>query len=116
MRTYFMPLSIGVIGALILVIFGIFTQETILFAFALATLSVGFGIGSLTLALEIDRRITTIDLTLTRIATIQEEIKKTQEEQPSSNKPLLATLQGLSQYYMDYITKQKTEDEQTEEK
>ena len=42
---------------------------------------------------------------------LQEEIKKAQEEQPSSSKPILATLEGLSQYYLDYIAKQKEKDE-----
>ncbi|MFC1961543.1 hypothetical protein ACFLWN_00635 [Chloroflexota bacterium] len=53
---------------------------------------------------------------LSRITTIQEDIKQLHEEQPGPNKPLLATLQGLSQYYLDYLSKQKTEDEVNKKK
>lgn len=111
MKTYTLPLLIGVIGALLLVMIGFLYDLTILFAFALAILSIGFSTSSLMVALVSDKRMTEIDDSLSRIVIMQEEIKKAQEEQASPSKPLLATLQGLSQYYLDYIAKQKGEDE-----
>lgn len=117
MKTYSIPLLIGVIGALLLVTFGILIEETILFAFALATLAVGFGAGSLMVALQTDKRITAINDSIVQIESLQKEVKKViQDEQQSSNRPILATLEGLSQYYMDYLAKQKRQGEQIEEK
>ena len=95
------------VGALILGILAWFSGETILSAYALAVLSVGLGFNSLMISLSADRRTNSIEATLARIESLQEEIKRAQEDQPHSSKPILATLEGLSQYYLDYMAKQK---------
>ena len=100
-----------IIGALILGIIGRLSWETVFNAYALGVLSVGLGANSLMISLNTAKRTNSIEAALTRIASLQEEIKKAQEEQPSSSKPILATLEGLSQYYLDYIAKQKEKDE-----
>lgn len=100
-----------IIGASILGIIGRFSGETVFTAYALGVLAVGLGANSLMISLNTAKRTNSIEATLTRIASLQEEIKKAQEEQPSSSKPILATLEGLSQYYLDYIAKQKEKDE-----
>lgn len=112
-KPYFchMPLLIGSVGLLSLVIAGIATGQTILFAFALATLSVGFGISSLLVALRTDRVTNELRIAIERMENMQEQMRKAQEEQPGSGKPLIATLQGLSQYYFDYMAKKKDADE-----
>lgn len=108
---HFSSLIVCVILALFLVIIGSIEGSNILYAFALGVLSVGLGVNSLIISLNTDKRTNSMEATLTRIESLQEEIKKAQEEQPGSGKPLLATLQGLSQYYVDYIAKQKSTDE-----
>jgi len=55
---------------------------------------------------------TKLDATLARIEGLQEEIRKEQKEQASSGPPIVASLQAMSQYYMDYISKQKGEDKE----
>ena len=107
----FGSLFVCVILALSLVIVGLIKGLDILYAFALAVLSAGLGASSLMISLNTDKRTNIMEATLTRIESLQEEINKAQEEQPSSNKPLLATLEGLSQYYLDYIANQKSTDE-----
>ena len=108
---FFVSIFAFSIGALILGIMGWISGESVLNAYALGVLAVGLGVNSLMISLNTDRRTNGMEATLTRIESLQEEIKKAQEEQPSSNKPILATLQGLSQYYLDYIAKQKSTDE-----
>ena len=110
-KSRFLPLLISSIGLLLLAIVGFTTGQTILFAFALATLSVGFGISSLMVASHTDKITCELKMAIERTENLQKEIKKAQEEQPGSGKPLLATLQGLSQYYFDYVAKQKKADE-----
>jgi len=100
-----------IIGASILGIIGRFSGETVFTAYALGVLAVGLGANSLMISLNTAKRTNSIEATLTRIASLQEEIKKAQEEQPGSSKPILATLEGLSQYYLDYIAKQREKDE-----
>ena len=100
-----------IIGAVILGIIGRLSGETEFTAYALGVLAVGLGANSLMISLNTAKRTNSIEATLTRIASLQEEIKKAQEEQPSSSKPILATLEGLSQYYLDYIAKQKEKGE-----
>ena len=100
-----------IIGASILGIIGWTSGETVFTAYALGVLSVGLGANSLMISLNTAKGTNNIEATLTRIASLQEEIKKAQEEQPGSSKPILATLEGLSQYYLDYIAKQKEKDE-----
>ena len=98
------PRRVMLIG---IAIVGLATGLIILAAFAIAVFSVGLGIGSFMVALDTDRRINNIDATLARMEKLQDEIKKAQEEQPSSNNPILATLHGLSQYYLDYVKNRK---------
>ena len=99
------------IGALILGIVGWISGETVLHAYALGVLAVGLGVNSLMISLNTDSRMTGMEAALTRIESLQAEIKQAQQEQPGSQKPILATLQGLSQYYLDYMAKQKGADE-----
>lgn len=47
---------------------------------------------------------------LSKIEDLQEEIQKEQNERASTGPPIVASLQAMSQYYMDYISKQKGED------
>ena len=98
------------IGSLILGIIGWFSRETVFYAYSLGVLSVGLGVNSLVITLHTDRTTNQISMVLERIEILQKEIKKAQEEQPTSSKPLLATLQGLSQYYLDYMSNKKSED------
>jgi len=99
------------IGALILAIIAWTSGETVLNAYALGVLSVGLGVNSLIISLNTAKRTNSIEATLTRIESLQEEIKKAHEEQPGSSKPILATLGGLTQYYLDYMAKNKAKDE-----
>jgi hypothetical protein len=101
--------------ALILGLFGFFSESSMMkwiaTAFGLALISVGLGISSYLNAVYIDRRINEMDAKLTRIENVQSEIQKEQREQASSNSPLVSSLQALSQYYFEYMTKQKGQDE-----
>ena len=99
------------IGALILAIIAWTSGETVLNAYALGVLAVGLGVNSLVISLNTAKRTNSIEATLTRIESLQEEIKKAKEQQPSSSKPILATLEGLTQYYLDYMAKNKVKDE-----
>jgi len=98
-----------IIGAVILGIIGRISGETVFTAYALGVLAVGLGANSLMISLNTAKRTNSIEATLTRIASLQEEIKEAQEEQPGSSKPILATLEGLSQYYLDYIAAKQKE-------
>jgi len=111
-RPYSLPLLIATFGALLLVIFGVVTGMTILYAFALASLSLGFGISGLMLALKTEEKMAEIKGGVEQIKALQEELKKAQDEQPGSHKPIIATLEGLTQYYMGYIDKKKRENEE----
>ncbi|MBN2187130.1 MAG: hypothetical protein JW732_06735 [Dehalococcoidia bacterium] len=99
------------IAALILAIIAWTSGETALNAYALGVLAVGLGVNSLIISLNTAKRTNSIEAALTRIESLQQEIKKAQEEQPGSNRPILATLEGLTQYYLDYMAKQKAKDE-----
>lgn len=113
-RLYYIPLSF-VILALFFGFFGWVTESSIIKwvapAFGLALIAVGLGLYSFLIASQTDRRMDKITTTLARIEGLQEEIQKKQEEQSSSSSPLVTSLQALSQYYFDYIAKQKAEDE-----
>ena len=99
------------IGTLVLAIMGRLNGETLFNAYALGVLAVGLGVNSMVIALNADKRTDNIEATLTRIASLQEEIKKAQEEQPGSSTTILSTLEGLSQYYLDYISRQREKNE-----
>jgi len=48
---------------------------------------------------------------LNKIEDLQKEIQSEQKEQANSGTPIVASLEAMSQYYMDFLTKQKTEAE-----
>ena len=112
-RLYYYPLTI-VILAVFLGFFGWFTESSsirwVAPAFGLALIAVGLGVNSWVIALHAERRMTEMGAALTRIESIQEEIRKDQNERANSGPPIVASLQAMSQYYMDYINKQKGED------
>ena len=109
-RLYYYPLTI-VILAVFLGLFGWFTESSsirwVAPAFGLALIAVGLGVNSLIIVLRTEGRMTEMGATLARIEGLQEEIRKEQNEQASSGPPIVASLQAMSQYYMDYIAKQK---------
>lgn len=76
-------------------------------ALAIALIAVGLGLNSLVISRRTDRKIAEIDEKLTQIHDLQKEIQKERQEQANSGPPLVASLQALSQYYMDYMAKQK---------
>ena len=100
-----------IILAVFLGLFGWFTESSsirwVAPAFGLALIAVGLGVNSLIIALHTERRMTEMGAVLARIENLQEEIRKEQNEQASSGPPIVASLQAMSQYYMDYINKQK---------
>ena len=110
---YYYPLTI-VILAVFLGLFGWFTESSsirwVAPAFGLALIAVGLGVNSLIIALHTERRMTEMGATLTRIESLQEEIRKEQNERASPGPSIVASLEAMSQYYMDYISKQKGED------
>ena len=44
---------------------------------------------------------------LSKLEDLQKEMQKEQKERQNSSPPIVASLQALSQYYTDYISKQK---------
>ncbi len=78
-------------------------------AIAIGLASVGLGVNSIAIAYNVDRKIEALNRTLNNIERIQEEIQKEQKEQANSSSPLVTSLQALSQYYGDFLTKQKGE-------
>jgi hypothetical protein len=48
-----------------------------------------------------------MNVALTQIGDLQEEMRKEQKEQPSSGSTIVPTLQAFSQLYFDYLAKQK---------
>ena len=114
---YFISLLSSVILALLLGVIGWVTESTTLKwaapAIGLALISVGLGVNSLIIALHTDRKMKEMDATLARIEGLQEEIQKEQKEQASSSPTIIAPLQALSQYYLDYLTSKKREDEES---
>ena len=82
-------------------------------AVALAVISIGLGFNSLMIALHTERRTTELGAVLARIEGLQEEIQKEQteqKEQKSSSSQIIPTLEVFSQFYLDYLNKQKGED------
>ncbi|MFC2020436.1 hypothetical protein ACFLU1_01385 [Chloroflexota bacterium] len=111
-RPYYYPLAI-IILAVFLGLLGWFTESSIRWvapAFGLALIAVGIGLNSLIIALRAERIMAEVGAALARVESLQEEIRKEQNEQPGSGPPIIASLQAMSQYYMDYINKQKEED------
>ena len=108
---FFVSIFAFSIGALIIGIIGWISGNTVLGAYGLGVLSIGLGVNSLMISLNTNRRTNSMEATLTRIESLQGEFKKAQEEQPSSQKPIIASLQSLSQYYFDSIAKKKSTDD-----
>jgi len=77
-------------------------------AIALALISVGLGVNSMIIASQIDRKISRIDA---QIESLYEKIEEGQKESSSSS-PIIPTIQAFSQLYLDYLAKQKSEEEQ----
>jgi hypothetical protein len=102
-------LVVCIIIALSLVITGLITQSTILYAFALAVISVGLGLTSLLITIYTDKRTTDINHTLVEVRDLQEKLSNAQRE--DSRSPIIPTLQAFSQLYMDYLAKQQTSKE-----
>ncbi len=63
-------------------------------------------------ALHTEKRVSELGAVLTRIEGIAEEMRKEQNEQASSGPPIIASLQAISQQYMDYVNKQQREDKE----
>lgn len=109
-RLYYYPLAI-IILAVFLGLFGWFTESTtvrwVALAFGLSLVAVGLGVNSLIIALHTEKRATEMGAALTRIEGLAEEMRKEQNERANSGTPIVASLQAMSQYYMDYIKKQK---------
>ncbi len=112
-RLYYYPLAI-VILAVILAVFGWFSESTtvrwVAPAFGLALIAMGLGLYSLIIALHTEQRATEMGAALARIEGLAEEMRKEQSERASSGTPIVASLQAMTQYYMDYINKQKGEE------
>ena len=115
-RRPFINLLSFIVLSLILIVFGLVTQSEVvkwaLPAIGLAILSVGLGVNSLIIASDAYKRISEIDTTLTRIEDLQTEIRNEQKEQSGSRSTIIPTLEAFSQYYLDYVAKQKSEDEE----
>ena len=113
-RRLVINLSFFTVLALILCLVGWFAQSEMIKwaapAFGVAILAAGLGVNSLIIALDTDKKMTEMGAALARIEGLQEEIRKEQNERASSGPPIIASLQAMSQYYMDYINKQKGED------
>ena len=117
-RRAFINLLSFTVLALILILYGLVAQSEMvkwaLPAIGLGIISLGLGVNSLIIARDGDKRISEINAALTRIGDLQTEIRNEQKEQSSSGSTIVPTLQALSQYYFDYVAKQKREDEETE--
>lgn len=107
---YYYPLAI-VMLAVFLGLFGWFTEPSsirwVAPAFGLALIAVGLGVNSWIIALHTEKRATEMGAALARIESLAEEMRKEQNERASSGTPIVASLQAMSQYYMDYINKRK---------
>lgn len=113
-QTYFFGLYSFIILAIIFVVVMLFigTPETkwIVPAIGLALIATGLGFTSFVIALSTERAINTINLKLEHVEQLQQDIQKELKEKEDSRSPLVASLQALSQYYQDYIAKQKSGD------
>ena len=79
-------------------------------AVGLALIALVLGLYSYLVAEETNKRMNNIDTTLTQIKDLQQEIQKEQKEQGSKGPPIIASLEAMSKYYMDYLAKQKGEE------
>lgn len=70
---------------------------------------IGLGVNNISMAFNVDTKIEAMNRTLNDIKRIQKEIQEKQKEQANSGSPVVTSLQALSQYYMDFLAKQKGE-------
>ena len=80
------------------------------YAIGFAVISIGLGISGTKQGLETNNKIEKMEETLSRIENLQEEIRKEQNERANSGPPIVASLEAMSKYYMDYINKQRGEE------
>ena len=80
-------------------------------AIGLALTAVWLGFTSFVIALRTERAINTINLKLEHVEQLQQDIQKELKEKEESRSPIVTSLQALSQYYQDYLAKQKPETE-----
>ena len=83
-------------------------------AVALGIIGIGLGLNSLIIAIDTNRRMNELKLTIKSILETNEELKRNlneQKEQKDSHSNIVPTLQAFSQLYIDYISKQKSEEE-----
>jgi hypothetical protein len=115
-RLYYYPLAI-IILAVLLAVIGWFSESSsirwVAPAFGLALIAVGLCVYSLITTLHTERKMTVMGVALARIEGLQEEILKEQKEQnekKSSGSQIIPTLEVFTQFYLDYLNKQKGED------
>ncbi|MFC1953428.1 hypothetical protein ACFLWR_04785 [Chloroflexota bacterium] len=77
---------------------------------ALGALGIGLAFNSYLLALRTDTRMNEIQVTISQIIGLQDKLQEEQSEQKSSGSQIIPTLEVFSQFYMDYLNKQKGED------
>ncbi|MFC2067715.1 hypothetical protein ACFLTP_01695 [Chloroflexota bacterium] len=80
-------------------------------AVTLSLLAVGLSLNSLMIVRHTDKSLNEANIILTRILNLQEEMQKEQKERADSNSTIAPTLQALTQYYSDYLIKQKDGEE-----
>ena len=76
-------------------------------AIGLALIAIGLGLSSFFIALHADSTTSIMNSILERIEQTQKDIQTELKEHESSRSPVIASLQALSQYYLDYIEKPK---------
>ncbi len=110
-RQYFIGLYLFSILVIIFIVVMVFigSQETkwLVTAIGLALIAIGLGLSSFFIALHVDSSTGTMNSILERIEQTQKDIQTELKEQASSRSPVVASLQALSQYYLDYMAKQK---------
>ena len=98
------------LGAFIMALLGYVTDSPdrrwAIMAVALGLLGAGLSLVILMLSQQTDNKINEINTTLARIEDMQKELQNEQKELAKSDSPLVTSLQGLSQYYMEYLDKQ----------
>ena len=113
----FSALILFIILALSLVIVGAIEGSDILYAFALAVLSVGLGANSFIISLKIEEKMNekmkNIDSAIAQIAAAREEIKIALREQPGASKSIAEAIQAFYQMYIGRLAKQQPEEEQS---
>ena len=113
-RSYVSLLSFVVV-ALIFGIIGLVTDSTTIKwaapAIGLALIAGGLGLNSFLIAIHVDRTMSTMNSILERIEQTQQNIQTELKQQEGSHSPIVASLQALSQYYLDFMSKQKEKEQ-----